>query len=137
MRKNLIVTAVLTAGLALCGAGTAFAHHVGGNLNHSTTGASFSGTWDWSHEDQGNGGFNFYGTISDTNCGDGDNVYSKVQVMSYTPNSFYGNACGTKWQGYEVYDYQAIRTTHAEYQVCRDRSFGYTDNCSTKQYFNR
>src|SRR5687767_11930518 len=74
MRKNMIVTSVLTAGLALCGAGTAYAHHVGGNLNHSTTGASFSGTWDWSHEDQGNGGFNFYGTISDTNCGDGDNV---------------------------------------------------------------
>lgn len=137
MRKKILVSAALTAGLVVCGAGTALAHHVGGNLNHQTTGAGFSGNWDWSHEDQGHGGFNFYGYISDNNCGDGDNVYSKVQVMSYTPNSFYGDQCGTKYQSYEVWDYQATRTTHAEYQVCRDRSAPYSDNCSTKQYMNR
>lgn len=137
MRKKIVVTTALTVGLAVCGTGTALAHHVGGNLNHSTTGASFSGTWDWSHQDQSEGGFNFYGTLSDNNCGDGDNVYSKVRVMAYSPNSFYGNECGNEWQAYEVWDYQALRTTHAEFSVCRDRSAPYSDNCSATQNFNR
>lgn len=53
-------------------------------------------------------------------------------MEGYSPNSFYGTQCGSKYQNYEVYDYQALITTHAEYSVCRDRSFPYSDNCSQR-----
>ena len=142
MRKWVVASTVLF--LLITGATAAFAAHA---LRASTTGADFGnklsdGFWQWCPNDGSgrfceHGGWRFYGTITDTVHTDGDNVYSKVQVEGYTPNSFYGNQNGQKYQDWEVYDYQAIITHHAHYWVCRDRSAPFGDNCSTEQNFTR
>lgn len=130
LRKKLLVLGFV--GIFLLGvAGTSLASHLANStLYADDAGVKFNGTWEWYSAGEGNGGWHFWGTLSDTNCGDGNNVYSKVKVMGYTPNSFYGNACGDKYQNWEVSDYQATTTTHAQYWACRDRSAPYTDNCS-------
>jgi hypothetical protein len=128
----LAILFVLTVGVT-----AAFA---GGGLSDSTTGARFSGQWAWmkkDHSDGGHGGWHFWGTIYDTKCDDGDGPYSKVKVEGYSANSFYGNQCTSTYQNWEVYDYQALWTGHAEWSVCRDRSFPFSDNCSSVHEFDR
>lgn len=137
LRKKLLILGFV--GVFLLGvAATSLASHLADHaLTADDAGVSFSGTWEWYTASEGHGGWHFWGTLSDTNCGDGDNVYSKVKVMGYSPNSFYGNACGNKSQNWEVYDYQATTTTHAQYWACRDRSAPFSDNCSdeVREYF--
>ncbi|MDQ3916416.1 MAG: hypothetical protein M3323_13985 [Actinomycetota bacterium] len=144
MKRKVAVGGCLVALLVLTGAVAAWA---GGSLRHSTTGADFGnkksdGYWTWCSNDGSgnfckNGGFRHYGTITDTNSSDGDNVYSKVKVEGYNPASYYGTQNGQKYQNIETYDYQAILTKNATYWVCRDRSAPYSDNCSTGQSFSR
>lgn len=83
------------------------------------------------------GGFEFHGTLKDTITTDGDNVVSKVRVEGYAWSSFYGTKNGSKYQAWEVYDYQATSTNNAEYKVCRDRSAPYADNCNTIGWVTR
>jgi hypothetical protein len=142
MRK--IVAGSIVAFVILAGATAAFAASA---LRASTTGADFGnvnsdGFWRWCpfQSPYGycqNGGWNFYGTITDTVHTDGDNVYSKVKVNALTPASFYGTQNGQKYQAWEVYDADVQLTNSAKYWVCRDRSFPYSDNCSTEKDFNR
>lgn len=84
-----------------------------------------------------NGGFEYHGTLKDTNSSDGDNVYTATRVEGYGWISKYGVENGTRYQAWEIYDYQAIYTNNAEWKVCRDRSFPYTDNCTTIGWVSR
>lgn len=164
MRKNLVVLGLI--GAFVVGSATAVlaAHLTNYPLRHSTTGAQFgnssltfddgyiNGRWEWYAATDTDlngipthGGFHFWGRIYDTLCSDGDNVYSKVAVAGYAPLSFYGTLdanCSDGqpsklYQNYEVWDPQALYTTTASYNVCRDRSFPYSDNCSTTQTMSR
>ncbi len=121
----------------LTSVGIALATHTGGGLNETTTGAHFGGGWNWYHKDQAHGGFHFWGDLDDTVCGDGDNVYSKVKAANWSPTSLYGQQCGSEYQNYEVWDEDQVTTTYIEFSVCRDRSFPYSDNCSSKRVFRR
>jgi hypothetical protein len=143
-RARKAVVASVAVFILITGATAAFAATA---LRASTTGADFGnkksdGYWRWCpfvypYGYCQNGGWNFYGTLTDTVTTDGDNVYSKVQVEAYTPNSFYGTQNGQKYQAWEVYAPDEIYTQGAQYWVCRDRSFPYSDNCSTGQYHHR
>lgn len=124
-------------------AGTAYGSHLANtNFSADDAGVEWAGTWEWYTASEGNGGWHFWGTLTDVGHDDGDNVYSKVKVMGYSPNSFYGDKANDgvgdnqEFQNYEVYDPQATTTTHAQYWACRDRNAPLNDNCSdeTRDY---
>jgi hypothetical protein len=91
MRRKIFVSLAAAKAMVLGTTKIAIATHVGGGLNHNTTGATFSNSWQWYDAGQAHNGYHYWGNISDTNCGDSDNVYSKVKVMGYGANSFYGS----------------------------------------------
>ena len=128
MRKA-VLSFGLIAAFVVSGTAAWASHGTNYSLNKSTTGASFSGYWEWYARGEAHGGFHFWGTLRDTICDDGDNVYTKAKVEGYSWQSFYGTQCGSRSQNYEVYDPQATYVRSAEWSVCRDRSVPYSDNC--------
>lgn len=143
LRRVLRRISTVTLGAVLLALSVTAVAFAGGSLDHSTTGAEFDGNWEWYSSSEANGGFHHWGWLYDWGCSDGDNVYTKVKVEGYTPNSYYGNNCeaapsgNSEWQNIETYDPQQLYTTYAEFSVCRDRNFPLSDNCSAKDTFSR
>lgn len=143
--KRARAAVALTAVFVLTVAGTALASHFTDNpFDADSTGVDWAGTWEWYGSAEAHGGWHFWGTLVDLGCEDDDNVYSKVRVESYSPNSFYGDEkCDgvgddQEFQNYEVWDPQATTTREAEYWACRDRNAPYADNCSDENnHFTR
>jgi hypothetical protein len=131
---------LLLVGVMMMSSAVVLASHLANSsLSASTTGARFSGTWEWYSASEGTvgGGWHFWGTLYDTNSSDGDNVYNKVQAEAYNPNSFYGVQNGSEYQNYEVGADDQLTTRNIKYWVCRDRSAPYSDNCSSQQSYSR
>ena len=105
----------------------------------STTGASFSGSW-ISHTKKsmgGDGGWERKGTLTDTNCGDGNNVFDEAHIDGYGwSQRFYGVQCGNKYLDNTFLPGAGdLMYTHAYWHVCRDRGILYPDNCSAIKTF--
>lgn len=136
LRNKLIALVLVLAFVVALGLTALASHLANSTLFANTTGAKFNGQWEWYTRDEGHGGWHYWGTLKDTGCGDGDNVYSKIKIEGYSPNSIYGDkACDDsgddeEYQNYELWDPQATKTTRAEYWACRDRNFPLSDNCS-------
>ncbi len=113
------------------------------SLSDSTTGASFSGNWRWyaNGESCGSGcygGWERAGTLKDTNCGDGNNIFDEARVEGYGwSQRFYGTECGSKYVDNVFYDPQATMVHDAYWHLCRDRGILYPDNCTAVHHYSR
>ncbi len=141
MRRGFVVL-VIGVFVVTLGA-TALAAGAWHTLSASTTGASFGGSWRWyaNGESCGSGcygGWERAGTLTDTKCGDNNNVFDEARVEAYgwSPR-YYGTQCGSKYLDNVFYDPQATKVTYAAWHVCRDRGILYPDNCSSLQTFTR
>src|SRR5205085_5969772 len=100
MRKRSAVMLIGVVFLVAFGASGALAVGSWHTLSDSTTGGSFSGNWRWyaNGESCGSGcygGWERAGTIKDTNCGDGNNMFDEARVEGYGwSQRFYGTQCG-------------------------------------------
>lgn len=139
MRKA-SVTAILAGAFLLAAAVPAMSNHWPDNrMDPATTGAAFGGWWEWfSYFPQESGSYRFWGYLADTICNDGDAPYSKVTTYGQNagPFSYYGTMCvagsvANTYQDYTVPMHPSLtHLSSVDYQVCRDRSFPYADNCS-------
>lgn len=130
--------------LVVGGATGALASHLADKaLSASTTGASFSGNWQWYANGEScgagcMGGWQRWGTLRDTNCADGNGVFDEARVEGYGFSSrYYAPQCQSVSLNNVFYDPQATVVTHAEWHICRDRGILYPDNCSTLKHFTR
>ena len=114
-RKVTVVVAMF--GSTLVGT-AALATHNGGSLGGQTTGAKFTqGSWVWYHNGESCGGdcvggWQRWGNIVDTNCGDNDTVYDETRVEAYGWARIYGTGCGTRFVNHVYRDPQATKVTH-------------------------
>jgi len=107
-----------------------------GNLNHSTTGGSFNGQWEFYPAGVGHGGFHFWGLLNDTK-NDGHAMKAVVRVAGYAPNDFYAPRDRDRRLNQEVYDPAATRTDIARFKICRHRGAFLPDNCSRETTHRR